>query len=172
MDDSQISYSPSSVTFHFLLTTAIYVAFSFLLIQSVQNQKPLAIYFCIGSMLLLIYPAARFIKCFIAYKSSQPAVILTKDLYIDKTQNIEVAWQDIKDIRMTTFRTSFLAIAVNDNAIIYRQAKNPVHRFFMWTNTLSGEPLMINFSLLKGKNNDILLLIKDYYQRSQVNRDK
>jgi hypothetical protein len=161
-DDTQISYSPISVSIHFVLTAAILILFSFGLSHSIQHHKTIGIYFCIAWLLVFFYPATIYIKTFIAFVLKKPAIVLTKDFYRDNVQNIIIPWGEIKDIRITTLKVSFLTIAVKNNSVIYKQVQNPIKKFFMWSNTFSGKPLMTNLSLLKGKNKDILNIVKEF----------
>jgi len=172
MNDLRIEYSPFGVI---LIPTILIlgglvgpIVLDIMSIDAINRGKTAAIYFFIGAtfIALILLPFIYLsIKCFINYLKNQPAILLTKDYYVDNIENVKLSWTDIKNIWTITFRSSFLKVTVVDNAIVYRQATNPIWKFVFWNNAWNGGILSINLTFLKGKNQDVVNTIKDYQQK-------
>jgi len=171
MDSIKIQYSSFGVTaFPIILILGGIVGpivLDVMSIDAIHRGKTGAIYFLIGMTLiaLILLPFIYLsIKSFIGFAKNQPAIELTPEYYIDNIEKVKVSWKNISNIWTLTLQSSFLKITVVDNSVIYSQTKSAIWKFVFWINAWNGGILSINLSLLRGKNADIINLIKNYHQ--------
>jgi hypothetical protein len=162
METIEINYSIPGVLLFFFLTLFVIGGFTPLLIHSIRINNQPGICFIIGWLLLYFYPATTAIKSFAAMLSGKPAIELTCTHYIDNITGITVLWPEIKNI--STYRNSNLIVTVVNNAIVYDQVSNPFQKLFIWSSSWLLEPFSTNLSLVKGRNKDLVSLIKEYHQ--------
>jgi hypothetical protein len=163
MDDQKIYYSPFNVTINFIVALGTFTCFAIL---AVQGGSKAAMTFIIVSVAIGGQFMIAFIKSFVLFTLQRPAIILTKECLIDNSMGVKINWTDINDISIYEYGSmTYLAFEVTSNSIIYRQFLNPLQNILLRLNTaLSKKSFLINFSFLKGKNEDIFEMVREYHQ--------
>ena len=167
-NNQEIFYSPYNTTVNFIIAVGFFIL---LVILATNVHKTAAIIFVIVLVAVAGQGMFMFIKSFASFVSGKPAIVLTKENFIDNSTGVKISWTDIKNITIYNFNgRAFLAFDLIDNSIIYKQILNPIQNGFLRINAaLSKKSFMTNFSFLKGKNAEIFEKVNNFYQTALEN---
>lgn len=162
-NNQEISYSPYNTTINFIIAVGFIIL---LIILATNVNKTAAIIFIVVMIAIGGQGMFMFIKSFLLFVSGKPAIVLTKDYFIDNSTGIKIGWSDINNITSYNFNgRTFLAFDLIDNSIIYKQILNPIQNGLLRINAaLSKKSFMTNLSFLKGKNADIFEKVNNFYR--------
>ena len=130
-----------------------------------QSQLRVLIYF---GVFILVFLGMVIVKFLIPSINQNPALELNELSLIDKVRNREVDWENIKDIRLTSFggRGAGICIDLIDKGL-FLSYLNTLQKLLSWISNLSyGTPFVLPFQYISGSNQEIFEAIVSY--RSQL----
>ncbi len=160
-----IYFHPILTTLTFIVTLPYYLAFCYLSYNSWMNNKIGLFVLYITTFILLTPSFLKILKAFVRLILNKPGIRLTKFRLYDYLNNIDLRWADIKQLSPFDLRWwSYLSVENLSEPILPKQSKNPLTYLFLLKKMFIKRRriLKINLFLLKGKNTDILAIIKLY----------
>ena len=150
--------------FLFILTIGLFLFATYFLIFGKPTAKdiPPMISFDILYLLVIILYVRKYI---IIASNNLTALELNENEIIDYISNFNVKWSNVSDIRFKKIGNGcYISVYVNDKKEVIRQSKNVFKRISLYINMLiTGTPIRIFPTYIKGKNADIFDEIYEYF---------
>ncbi|HWD88761.1 MAG TPA: STM3941 family protein [Mucilaginibacter sp.] len=109
----------------------------------------------------------------------RPAIILTNECLTNTIEGYSIKWTDVRNVYMTSedvggykdmipLQGYSITIKVEDNEKYFAQVKNPFTRWFRRvTRNWPSDRLIIDLSLVRGDEDEILHRVLRYYQNNR-----
>ena len=151
--------------FFFMLIIGLFLFINYFLIFGKPTAKDIAPMISVDIFYLLVI-ILQVKQYSILASNNLTALELNENEIIDYISNVSVKWYNVSDIRFKKIGNGcYISVYVNDKKEVIGQSKNIFKKFSLYINILiTGTPIRILPTYIKGKNVDIFDKIYTYYK--------